>query len=316
MTSDHDNDGSKKSPQDKKILPDDTIENIKRKTIYGEHMAPPQHKRSKKGQPRNSKARPVSYDFGFGSSRAINTLALNEAGRLIGVREGTESREMAAIEAVIRKQYASALQGSAYAQKHIIERYGWAEREAREERLRSIEVWEAYIVEHQDAISRAKERREALPTPLPHPDDIVIDYEKGVQFKGPFNEDELARLESSIKIRDILIMQDALDRREAEYSNTDDPDQRPGTALLFAMALNQNIPKRFSLSDVEILLKMSRYDATPKRVLLKELYRAWREVGASARRGYTFPSLGVGKKFVSSIADCVAKHQERVETQV
>ena len=53
------------------------------------------------------------------------------------------------------------------------------------------------------------------PSPLPHPDDIVLDYDKGVQFKGPIHEKEQARLEEAIKMRDVLIMQNALDQRDA-----------------------------------------------------------------------------------------------------
>lgn len=52
-------------------------------------------------------------------------------------------------------------------------------------------------------------------------------------------------------MRNTLIMQDALDRRQVD-NVTDDPDKRPGTALLCAMLMNQGMPERFKLSDVQL----------------------------------------------------------------
>jgi hypothetical protein len=188
-------------------LSDEAVEQAKKEILFGAgYKNPPQHRRFKKGQSGNPKGRPKSYDIGLGNSRSINALALKEGERPITVREGTEAREMPLIEATIRKQFATALQGNAYAQKHVTERHGRAEKEQRAQRLQNIEVWKTYISQCQDAINQAKERKEIPPSPLPHPDDIVIDYEQGVQFKGPINEAELVQLQEHIKIRDVLIM--------------------------------------------------------------------------------------------------------------
>lgn len=43
--------------------------------------------------------------------------------------------------------------------------------------------------------------------PRPHPDDVVIDYERGVRFIGPVDEEQAARLEETCKMRDVLILQ-------------------------------------------------------------------------------------------------------------
>jgi hypothetical protein len=67
--------------------------------------------------------------------------------------------------------------------------------------------------------------------------------------------------------------------------------------------MNQGMPERFQRSDVELLLRMMRYDATPKRLLLKELYCTWRALGIQLPRGYTFPPLSIGKKNVQLMLD-------------
>ncbi len=214
---------------------------------------------------------------------------------------------MPAIEAVHRAQYASATRGNAYSQKHIIERYDWAERERRRQMIEDIEFWERYVAEQRKAIADAKANGETPPTPLPHPDDVVIDYERGVRFIGPFSEDEAARLDKRLRIRDVFIMQDALDQRQVGTLHSDDPLDRPGTAWVLADLLNQSVPERYKLSETEINCRLMRYGAVRKRDLLKELYRAWRAVGAHPRRGKTSPPLRVAKQIFDEKNEAVSE---------
>jgi hypothetical protein len=194
MSSDqHDSDGNAHRENDH--LPKETIEKIKSTLLYGVgYKRPPKETRFKKGQSGNPKGRPRTFDLGLGSARSTNALALKEAERLISVREGGETREIPAIEAVLRKQIASALGGNAYAQKHVIERHVWAECEERERRHKDIEFWEEYQKQKWEEIENASSRGEAPPSLLPHPDDIVLDYDKGVRIRGPIDEEELVRL--------------------------------------------------------------------------------------------------------------------------
>ena len=220
------------------------------------------------------------------------------------IREGDETKEMSTLEVVLRAQTKSAAGGNAYAQKHIIERVAWADRERRAEIEASNTSWREYVARHREAIAEAERNKESPPAPLPHPDDVVIDEEKGVRFVGPIDEAQMVRLKETLKLRDLLIMQDALDKRVGDDARG---TNRPGTALIFASLINDSAPARFRLSEIEIIMRMMRYEGTAKRSLLKLVYRGWRELGRRVPRGYAFPPLRLGTEMAETLFDAIAE---------
>lgn len=286
----------KQRPSEQKPQPDhsptDVFEQAKRALIYGTgYKRPPEQNRFKKGQSGNPKGRPKSSAAASPDSLSANALALRESGRLIKVREGDEVRELSAIEAVFRAQYASALKGSPYSLRSSIDRYDRAERERRQQIADEIELWKQYVELKRWEIADAESKGDPAPEPLPHPDDVVLDREKGVRFSGPFTEWEFERLQDTLRLRNILIMQEALDQRSPTAIELDDPLDQFGSAMSFACYFNENVPDRFKLGQTEILLRFDKFMMTPKRILLKDLYRTWREYGRSFPRGFTFPPL-------------------------
>ncbi|MGH6826170.1 DUF5681 domain-containing protein [Methyloceanibacter sp.] len=296
-------DGTENTPDPKqsgkpKPLSDEVVEGIKKEILFGAgYKRPPKQHQFKKGQSGNPKGRPRIAALGTGD-RSANDLALKQAERLIGVREGEEVKKIPAIEAVFLAQYATASKGNAYAQRHIIERYDRAERERRRQIQDNIESWRQYIVDCREAIAEAKRKDEPPPALLPHPDDVVIDPVNGVRFVGPIVDEEVPQIEQTRHMRDMLLMQDALDWRQKGDLDSDDRFNKPGTALLLATILNQSVPDRLKLSDDEITAKMLRYAHIPKRQLLKDVYRGWRSLGARPPRGKVFPPLRIGKERV------------------
>ena len=123
--------------------------------------------------------------------------------------------------------------------------------------------------------------------PLPHPDDVVIDPEYGISFVGPINEEEEARLKETLRFRDLLILQDALDEG-LDNSGSNDPLDR-GSGLVAALFRNDRVPIRFRLSDDEITRRMMRAGVMTKRDLLTTLYQGWKALGARPTRGRTLP---------------------------
>src|SRR5204863_243312 len=167
----------------------------------------------------------------------------------------------------------------------------WAELRKRERIAADIEAWEKYVHDARQTMAQANAKGEPIPELLPHPDDIVIDYEEGVSCNGPMNEKQLENVKELMKLRDMMIMQHALDEKLWKVDYADDPLQGPGTALLMARWLDQNfVPKRFQLSEILLTMRMMRYQATNKRTLLKDVYRTRRAMGDhKARRGKTAP---------------------------
>lgn len=312
MTNDPNKREDGERPRTEKFIRNETIEQI-RDIYFGGvgYKRPPKETRFKKGQSGNPKGRPKTVDMD--SDRSANSIALKEGERPISVREGTEIRDMPTINAVVRKQAGTALSGNAYAQKHVIERYDRAERERRQRIAKEVEIYTHYVETRRAEIAEAKAKGLSIPGPLPHPDDVIIDPEKGVTFVGPFTEEGRTLLEDNRQYRDALIMQHILDQRLAGNIGSTDLLDQPGSALAFAQVMNRSLPERYRLSDMVFAIHMDRYATWSKRKLLKEVHRAWRALGVRVPRGRTFPPLRLAMQRIDEMFECLtSEHNEDV----
>lgn len=291
MADDQDED-DKKQLNDEGHLPDEIVGHVKSEILHGVgYKRPPASGQFKKGTTGNPNGRPKKIDLGSTGDGSINALVRKEAARLITVREGDEQRQMTAIEAVHRAQYVTATKrGNAYAQKDIMSRNERAEREHRQQIAQDVQFWQRYVETTRESIADAVRHGKPAPTYLPHPDDVVIDYENGVRFLGPFDQEGVAHIENACALRDMLIVQAESDQRIAGKSGS---VEAASGALLAALRLNDAVPPRYTLSDVAMMMKMDRARATAKRELLKALYQWWRGQGVPVHRGATFASLEV-----------------------
>lgn len=295
------------TPKRKELSPE-IVDRAKREILFGErvgHKHPPKATQFKKGQSGNPKGRPKkAADSPSLGETSITDIVLKEGARKVTIREGDETREIPAIEAVSRAQYVLAIKGSsAYAQKHIIERYDRAERERKRQTDDDIEFWTMFKDTKGLLFAAAEKSGEPPPDIFPHPEDVVIDYVKGVRIVGPLDQEGADRVDALIRLRDVHIKQHALDVRMS-----DDPDgpDRPGTALLIADLIERSLPPRLRLPEGVWLMRMMHYDGTPKRQLLKELFCAWRDAGIPRRRGFTYPPQWWGEKYLGAYFDFAA----------
>lgn len=255
------------SPADKS---DKNVDNAKRKFASGVgYRKPPISSQFKKGQSGNPKGRP-RLATAQGESRSAATLTLREAERVISVRDGDGVRQMTQIEAILRSQYVSASKGSAYAQRHIIERYERAETERRAAREADNERWRRYIANGHRQLASAQKEGKSLPLLLPHPDDVDIDPVYGVIFRGPFDTESLEQTHEKCALRDVLLLQDAFEKREGVHGDG------PSTALFCALELNRGLAARFQLPELEICMRLMKFEVVPKRELRRSLRDAWR----------------------------------------
>lgn len=290
MSQDDDKKAPKK-PNQPRVFSDELVNQIKNEIIRGVgYRSPPADKQFKKGQSGNPKGRPKKVDRLDGAAYRI---FLEEAERMVSIREGDEIREVPAINAVHRAEIASAAKGNSNSQRNASERYERATVAREKERQKWIERAEQHIAWCNRQIADAKAKGEAPPVLLPHPDDVIIDKnsEIGVRIIGPSNEEELKRYMENVRFRDLLLMQNALDYKLADEKHEEFFLEDFGPAFSFAAAVNETLPKRFRLTEIGLAWNERVLLARSKRRLLKDLYRGWRSFGRPVPRGWMFPMI-------------------------
>jgi len=139
---------------------------------------------------------------GIGFEARIKSIAIEKAYRLITVREGDRIERVPVIQAILRKVAVSAANGNTRAQRTYLDLVIGAEADrsaAAAELLRAAvegkEYWAGIFAEYD---RRGIDR----PNPIPHPDDVVIDYKTGeVQIKGPVMTEQKEARETAISYK-------------------------------------------------------------------------------------------------------------------
>jgi hypothetical protein len=142
------------------------------------------------GRPKKKTARPGVGSLG-GISDRLSAMALDEATRLITVREGDKVSKMPALQAVIRSMFRAAAQGDTKATRQLLEVIAPAERSRAD---KAVEVMGIVTKYKEIALSIfEKHEREGLDPPdiYPHPDDVTIDQSTGeVRIDGPTTKEQ------------------------------------------------------------------------------------------------------------------------------
>jgi len=270
-------------------------EEIKRQVIFGTGRGkPPEHRRFGKGQSGNPKGRPrKAQQQPVESLDDQPTLSafINIANRPVDVRQDGQSVSMSRGDAVIESVVVSAIKGNARSQALFLDMKRRADVAVAAERHRSNAFWSDYKRDAYAQIAAAS--AEGLPQQplIPHPDDIIIDTRSGVRFIGPMDAAEQAKVDETVKLREVLIMQAALDERSTHRLDGE-PLAAPSGAHVMAFALDATLPRRLRFSDIDWLMHTLKYDGMAKRELLKCLFTAWRKLKADVPRGFVFPAMG------------------------
>jgi len=175
------------------------------KYLVGYGKPPAEHRFAKgrsgnpRGRPKGSRNRQV--DTGHGMKAAEEFLRL-EAYRPVTIREGDRIIEIPTIQAVFRAMGMSALKGNRFVQKQLADLVGRMEEQQHQARMELFGKALDYKIAWDAELERSREAGRPEPTPVPHPDDIILDpHTGGVRIQGPQTKEQKARLDQALERR-------------------------------------------------------------------------------------------------------------------
>jgi hypothetical protein len=216
---------------------------------------PPAEHRFKKGQSGNPRGRPPGSRIAKAEPLdpghlPTSRMILEEAYRPVSIREGDEVFEIPAIQAVMRAMGVSAIKGNRLAQKTLADIVQRTEAAERAERTETLESFMTYKSKWDEDIARCQRLGLAAPTPLPHPDDVLLDFRKGtVKIAGPTTKEEQANYDLRIARRDEAANEVAYYARRHRMARKDDNRDLWMTEWHFEQRIfdliNDSLPDRY-----------------------------------------------------------------------
>lgn len=170
------------------------MSDVSRKSEVG-YGKPPEEHRFKRGQSGNPKGRPKNSRNKPGlldpAHMPTDSLILEEAYRPVTIREGEKVIELPVIQAAVRSLAISTMKGSRLSQRALAELVRQVEERKASEHFTALE--NAFDYKQQWTAELERRRLHGLDAtpPIPHPDDIVIDWDTGrIRTEGPFDQRE------------------------------------------------------------------------------------------------------------------------------
>lgn len=152
---------------------------------------PPVHSRFKPGQSGNPLGRPKGAKNKAVNHERLRRLTIEEAYRPIMVRDGHRELEMPTIQAVLRSVSLRAASGDPRSQKMLIELLGAIEHSEKADYDQNLQTLVEYKAYWEGELLRRQRTGETGEEPLPHPDDIHIDFTDGsIEIRGPITKEQ------------------------------------------------------------------------------------------------------------------------------
>ena len=192
--------------------------------------------------------RPAGTPASIGES--VNRLLMKEAYREIWVWEGDRAESMPMIQAALRQTILKAVKGDLAAERSLRSAVRDIERDDRKQRSEHLRAMIEYKCNRAREIERAEERGETPPDPVPHPDDIIIDFKTGdVHVNGPFTEEQRDVFDDILERIDDA--QESITMLAQEIAQEEDPERREVLRDLWKSEqrhfdfLNDRMPERY-----------------------------------------------------------------------
>lgn len=265
-----------------------------------EHQIKPGEVRNRWGRGGKPKAQQTKLLAELPSQRMF----LEEGTRLVRVRSGEETEELPTSQVVMRALAAEAMKpGNIFAKREYLRRLDHVEAIEFARRREIFEYWSDRVAKTRAQIERAKAAGEPEPLILPHPDDVLLDYnELTVRMVGPVDEAEAVRTDRIVRLKELMY-------EMAIYDGSDVPND-PNTPLgqrwislwmLFYIQMEYALPPRLRGVSEEFT------EAVYRRTMgMSSKRRAYLE-GRFAAEGIPFFLIGGGKEAVFKLDDMIEK---------
>lgn len=230
---------------------------------------------------------------GWNKLTPMQEALLREVDREISIVSNGRSETTHMGDIVMRKLMQMAANGGQHAISNAIYQINLAQRINQQNIDERVARGREYKAMQQHRLDDARKHGRDLDLVLPHPDDIVIQEDVGYEVIGPFDETELRAVKRNCDWRDAAILQAALEERLGPLPPAPgkEPSEHPAdaSAMLLMHILNNELPKRFQKSDLQIAMELMRYERFTKRELLKMAHRKWASLGRPKPRGWRLP---------------------------
>ncbi|NJN35768.1 MAG: hypothetical protein HC794_00405 [Nitrospiraceae bacterium] len=230
------------------------------------------------------------------------------------VRSGGVTETLSNIDIMVRKQFEAGVSGKTLAQRDYIREFQLAQEARRAHIEEQCIFWSEVKAKHQRVIDNARAERVPIPWVLPHPDDIIIDWTNGVRLPGPLDEVDWKRFDQTVRMRDALFVQQAMEDCVNGIRLRDRPTL--GAAGLLGFLLNQLLPPSLRLTDFQWIEKVDRLSRLSTRDCLKDCRAAWRKAGVMVARGKQFGTREKLTPMLAALRDLVdAGLQQKADPQ-
>ncbi|MFK7902926.1 MAG: DUF5681 domain-containing protein [Nitratireductor sp.] len=162
------------------------------------YKKPPSNSRFQKGKSGNPRGRPKGAKNKIPAMNAerLKAIVLEEAYRTIPVQDRGRNVSIPIAQAVVRSLAVNAAKGNPRAQRLFTEILASTENSRKSEHDELLETAIIYKTEWEHELERCDQLGIPRPTPLPHPDNVIIDMREGtVRFTGPMTKEEQAELQ-------------------------------------------------------------------------------------------------------------------------
>lgn len=269
---------------------------------------PPKSHQFRKGKSGNPHGRPPKKkpDPKLLVDKSGMESALRAGSQLMNVSIGETLTELTAYDVVLQKMLAAAVKNNIPAQKAFLERVDRARKDKTTEVENDHSYWREYAVSYNKYAEALIKTGEPLPEHLVHPDDLVFEEGRYVMVRGGDPIIAAQNRDFIIRFRDLFILQSVYDRRYYPFEKHERNTAIFISDILYTHA-NSCLPKRMQLSESQIVFRLFKHEALPKRILEQHLKRGWVDLGIPHQLVKVTPRIEDSSQFSAQLQMAISQ---------